>query len=183
MLFQVCFKRFIFGIKRSVLLSALVLLNGCLEARTSGQSRTSNQPCTDAQDQSDNACYVVNMMNYFEGETHVFEPGYLKVSPGDRVIFNSVNYGHNVVSVSIPKGAKEWESGLSKNISLLFTVPGVYLYKCEPHDTAGMIGVIQVGDSFNNYTTALKIAKSLNIISNDGRLNDYFSKLGDRLSG
>ena len=34
--------------------------------------------------------------------------------------------------------------------SVVFTVPGVYLYGCTPHGNMGMIGLIIVGNDFHN---------------------------------
>ena len=163
MLYQAFFNRCIVDLRRIVFLSTLVLLNGCLEVRSQGQSRISSQPCSHDHKGS---CHVIEMLNYSKGFTHVFSPGFLKIKPGDKIIFQSLNHGHNVMSVSIPEGAKRWESNLSHSISLVLKIPGVYFYKCEPHDSAGMIGVIQVGDSLNNYSHAVKEAESMNILEN-----------------
>lgn len=48
----------------------------------------------------------------------------------------------------IPDGAKPWDSGFllpKESFSLTFTVPGVYDYYCLPHEHAGMVGRIIVG--------------------------------------
>lgn len=48
----------------------------------------------------------------------------------------------------IPDGAKPWDSGFllpNESFSFTFTVPGVYDYYCLPHEHAGMVGRIIVG--------------------------------------
>ena len=40
--------------------------------------------------------------------------------------------------------------------SVIFTVPGVYLYQCTPHGNMGMLGLIVVDNDFHN----LEIIKS-----------------------
>jgi plastocyanin len=54
-------------------------------------------------------------------------------------------------SLRIPEGAKPWDSGYlvepGKHFNVTLTVPGVYDYYCTPHEGAGMVGRIVVGDS------------------------------------
>jgi plastocyanin len=49
----------------------------------------------------------------------------------------------------IPEGAEPWDSGYllpEESFSVTLTVPGVYDYYCLPHEHAGMVGRIVVGD-------------------------------------
>ena len=42
------------------------------------------------------------------------------------------------------------KSEIDKVHSVVFTVPGVYLYGCTPHRNMGMLGLIIVGNDFHN---------------------------------
>ena len=56
------------------------------------------------------------------------------------------NEGH---SRRIPQDARPWDSGYllaGKSALVSFDVPGVYDYFCTPHEMAGMVGRIVVGD-------------------------------------
>ncbi len=88
----------------------------------------------------------------------VFLPAYLKIAPGDTVIFKSVDRGHDTVSIKgmIPEGAEAWKSKISKDFEITLDVEGIYGYKCKPHFGMGMVGVIQVGDDISNLETAKK---------------------------
>lgn len=49
----------------------------------------------------------------------------------------------------IPKGARSWNSGYlmpGESFARVFDEPGVYDYFCVPHEHAGMVGRIVVGD-------------------------------------
>ena len=42
------------------------------------------------------------------------------------------------------------KSKLNAFHSVVFEIPGVYLYQCTPHGNSGMIGLVVVGNNFNN---------------------------------
>ena len=54
-------------------------------------------------------------------------------------------------SLRIPEGAMPWDSGYlvqpGEHFDVTLTVPGVYDYYCTPHEAAGMVGRIVVGNS------------------------------------
>ena len=54
-------------------------------------------------------------------------------------------------SLRIPAGAEPWDSGFLVNpgdhFDVTLTVPGVYDYFCLPHEAAGMVGRIIVGEA------------------------------------
>lgn len=77
---------------------------------------------------------------------NVFYPRVVKVKPGDTVKFVSVKKGHNTESIKnmIPQGSEKWKSKLSKDFSITFEKPGIYGYRCTPHVTLGMVGLIIV---------------------------------------
>ncbi len=82
----------------------------------------------------------------------VFEPDLVRVAPGDTVHFLAVNAGHDAVSIPgmLPDGAEPFKGELDKDLTVTFTVPGVYGYKCSPHYSMyGMVGVVVVGEPVN----------------------------------
>lgn len=95
------------------------------------------------------ATFEVRMVNKdSEGMAWQFEPAFLKISPGDTVIFIPTDKGHNseaLVEVT-PNGIAPWKGKIDEPISITYSQPGVYAYKCLPHAALGMVGVIQVGD-------------------------------------
>ena len=41
-------------------------------------------------------------------------------------------------------------SDLNVHYAITFDLPGVYLYQCTPHGNMGMLGLIVVGNNFDN---------------------------------
>ena len=41
-------------------------------------------------------------------------------------------------------------SDLNGRYAITFDLPGVYLYQCTPHGNMGMLGLIVVGNNFDN---------------------------------
>lgn len=89
-----------------------------------------------------------------------FDPIGLYVQPGATVrwivrdnVHTTTAYhpGNDQHSLRIPEGASPWNSGYLVNtrehFDVVLTVPGVYDYYCTPHEEAGMVGRIVVGDS------------------------------------
>jgi pseudoazurin len=97
------------------------------------------------------ADYAVRMLNQGAGGMMQFDPQLLKISPGDTVHFMATDQGHNVQSLDgmIPPGAEPFRSEIGQNLTVRFTVPGVYGYRCIPHGTLGMVGLIVVGQPAN----------------------------------
>ena len=75
-----------------------------------------------------------------------FRPEVIFIKPGDTVHWVNMT-GHMTASFPgmIPKGAKPWQSTLGQDFEKKFTVPGVYIYRCIPHESMGMTGSIIVG--------------------------------------
>jgi plastocyanin len=87
-----------------------------------------------------------------------FVPEDLKVKVGTTVEWKNTGATlHSVTAdaskaqvpahVSLPKGAKEFDSGFmppGATFSQTFTVPGEYKYICIPHEKNGMIGEVEV---------------------------------------
>lgn len=74
--------------------------------------------------------------------------GPLYVTPGTTVTFDWVSDGHNIIVDSQPEGAS-WgghepleDTGFSYEFT--FETTGVYEYYCEPHQSLGMVGTVEV---------------------------------------
>jgi len=98
----------------------------------------------------------VKMLNKGANGSMVFEPALVKVAPGDSVTFIAVDKGHNaeVISTMLPAGAAPFKGKMSQNLTVKFTKPGVYGYKCLPHYGLGMVGAVIVGNSPANAAQA-----------------------------
>lgn len=62
------------------------------------------------------------------------------------MLFKSVDRGHNSASIDgmLPEGAEEWNGKINDDIEVTFDKPGFYGYKCKPHATVGMVGLVVV---------------------------------------
>jgi len=100
--------------------------------------------------------HEVKMLNKGATGVMVFEPAYLKVQPGDTVIFVPTDKGHNAESIDgiTPDGASAFKGEMNKPISVTFEAEGVYGYKCRPHLPMGMVGLVEVGDAAPNILAA-----------------------------
>ncbi|WP_435116687.1 plastocyanin/azurin family copper-binding protein [Halolamina sp. C58] len=85
------------------------------------------------------------------GGSLVFEPADLTIATGTTVNFVWDSNMHNVVPQSQPEGANwegEGEQGTTfdsgHEYSHTFTTTGTYEYVCTPHESAGMVGSIEV---------------------------------------
>jgi plastocyanin len=93
--------------------------------------------------------------------THVrFDPIGVLIKPGQTVrwvneanvhtstAYHPANDGH---ALRIPEAADPWDSGYlvepGDRFEATLTVPGVYDYFCTPHEMAGMVGRIIVGEA------------------------------------
>ena len=68
--------------------------------------------------------------------------------PGDTIRFTNMT-GHDTASMEslVPEGATAWHSKLGEEgFTVTVDKEGAYVYKCTPHITTGMVGVIVVGD-------------------------------------
>ena len=85
------------------------------------------------------------------GRKMVYSEELVHVDAGDIVKWLPTSKGHNVEIVAAPEGfeiPKKSKNG--KEVSIEFTVPGIYYYWCTPHKGMGMIGLIVVdGDTSN----------------------------------
>ena len=84
-----------------------------------------------------------------------------KIDVGDIVEWLPTNKGHNVEFLAGPKlNALSRKSEIDAFHSVVFKLPGVYLYQCTPHGNMGMLGLIIVGEDFHNLESIKKIELS-----------------------
>lgn len=100
--------------------------------------------------------HVVEMLNVDPDnmrKRQVFLPEILRVNVGDTVTFKSVDRGHNsqVDEDMMPEGGTMWEGGIGEDITITIEAEGAYGYYCTPHRTVGMVGLLLVGNTLENY--------------------------------
>jgi len=90
----------------------------------------------------------------------VFSEEIVAIEPGESVTWLATDKGHNVQLIDGPDGYKlPKKSKISKDVTITFDTPGVYVYVCTPHATMGMIGMIIVGDLTQEGVDAIRDAK------------------------
>ena len=81
-------------------------------------------------------------------ETYSIEVAHIDV--GDTVEWFP-NVDHNVEFLGGPDmNSLPEKSKFNVSYSVNFNTPGVYLYHCTPHGNMGMLGLVIVGNNFNN---------------------------------
>ena len=101
--------------------------------------------------------YTVEMLNKLGKERMVYSEKVLSIKVNDEITWKSVDKGHNVEFIGMPKGASKYKSKISKDAKYTFTKPGIYLYQCTPHKAMGMIGLVVVGEDKNNLGKIKKV--------------------------
>ncbi|MEM6661431.1 MAG: pseudoazurin [Pseudomonadota bacterium] len=76
----------------------------------------------------------------------IYKPIITVVDAGTEIVFEPTDKGHNTESIKdmIPEGAEAWKSKINKEFKLTLDAPGFYGYKCTPHFSTGMVGLIVV---------------------------------------
>ena len=99
---------------------------------------------------------TVDMLNKRDdGAKMVYSQDVTRINVGDTVTWVPTSKGHNVEIIAAPDGYDiPKKSKLSKDVSITFDTPGVYLYQCTPHKTMGMLAVVVVGDGQNDISGA-----------------------------
>jgi len=82
-------------------------------------------------------------------------------SSGDSVSFVPTDPAHDVVSLPdiAPKGAQPFTGKINQALTVKFTTEGLYGYKCVPHVSMGMVGLVQVGKAANKTEASAAAAK------------------------
>lgn len=90
------------------------------------------------------------------GHNFVFSPNLIRIKPGDSVHFVATNMGHDAASIKgmLPKGAQPFQGKMSQDVTVKYTVPGIYGVECEPHYALGMVALVVVGDKAPNLKEA-----------------------------
>ena len=101
--------------------------------------------------------YTVEMLNKLGKERMVYSEKVLSIKVNDEITWKSVDKGHNVEFIGMPKGVSKYKSKISKDAKYTFTQPGIYLYQCTPHKAMGMIGLVVVGEDKNNIDKIKKV--------------------------
>lgn len=98
------------------------------------------------------ADFEVHMLNKGADGVMVFDPLLTKIQPGDTIIFIPTDKGHNAETVKdmIPNGAEAFKGKTNETLKETFSTPGVYVIKCLPHFSMGMVAVVTVGDASAN---------------------------------
>ena len=102
----------------------------------------------------------VRMLNKGAAGMMVFEPSLTKIAPGDTVTFVPTDNGHNVESIigMLPPGAVPFKGKMNEGLTVKFTKPGVYGFKCMPHYGMGMAGAVIVGNPNANMVQAKAVS-------------------------
>ncbi len=102
---------------------------------------------------------TIEMRGTARGERIWFSPLGLSVAPGTTIRFVNFDPGNSHTATAyhpailerkrrIPRGAQPWDSDFllpHESFEITLMVPGVYDYYCQPHEMAGMVGRIVVG--------------------------------------
>jgi len=93
--------------------------------------------------------FEVKMLNRGEKGPMVFEPDYLEIQPGDKVVFVPTHKSHNAATIDemIPDGAEGFKSKINEQFETTFDQAGFYGIKCSPHLGMGMVMMIKVGEA------------------------------------
>ena len=88
-------------------------------------------------------------IEFTENDTYSLEVAHINV--GEKIEWLPKNKGHNVEFLAGPDmNALPPKSKLNSLHSVIFELPGVYLYQCTPHGNMGMSGLVVVGNDFHN---------------------------------
>ncbi len=89
----------------------------------------------------------------------LFSPQVLRIEPGDSIVFEAANPGHNSQTTNgmLPDGAEPWRGPFGRDFTVTLETPGYYGYHCLPHRGMGMVGLVIVeGDTRDNNLEAAK---------------------------
>ena len=102
---------------------------------------------------------VIEMLNKRDdGQKMVYSMDVAEIEVGDTITWVPTSKGHNVEIVAAPEGYEiPKKSKFNKEVTLGFSVPGVYYYICTPHKAMGMIGLIVVGGDTSNKEEIAKV--------------------------
>ena len=98
-------------------------------------------------------------IEFTENDSYSIEVARIEV--GATIEWLPENKGHNVEFLAGPKmDLLPKKSKIDEFHSVVFKIPGVYLYGCTPHRNMGMLGLIIVGNDFHNIEKVKEIELS-----------------------
>ena len=81
----------------------------------------------------------------------VYSQELVKIDAGKSIEWVATDKGHNVEMLAGPDGFElPKKTKLGDNVTIKFSVPGIYLYQCSPHAAMGMLGIVVVGGDTSN---------------------------------
>ncbi|GAB6855519.1 pseudoazurin [Asaia astilbis] len=88
----------------------------------------------------------VKMLSHAPNGGRGFDPAIVHIHTGDTVHFIASDPGHNAQSITgmIPDGATAFAGKMGQDVTVTFSKPGLYGYKCLPHYFLGMVGLVVV---------------------------------------
>lgn len=97
------------------------------------------------------ATVEVRMLSHAPTGGRGFDPAIVHIHSGDTVHFVAADPGHNVQSIAgmAPEGAAPFNGPMGHDLSVTFSKPGLYGYKCLPHYWMGMVGLVVVDKPVN----------------------------------
>lgn len=104
----------------------------------------------------------VKMLNKgTDGGHMVFEPAAIKAEVGDVIRFIPTDRGHDVASIKdlVPDGVQPFKSKINQPFEVTVSAPGLYVVKCTPHFSMGMVAVISAGESVPGAAETIRTAK------------------------
>ena len=111
-----------------------------------------------AEERSADAAPAESQEHIVKGVITQWQPLVTFAQPGDKVRFSNMT-GHDTQSMEgmIPEGATPWKSKLGEEgFTITVEKEGAYVYKCNPHITTGMVGIIVVGERNPSNLAALE---------------------------
>lgn len=118
----------------------------------------------------------VKMLNKGTEGLMVFEPAFVKVTPGDTVKFLATDKGHNAETIKgmLPDGAAAFAGKSGEDVEVKFDQAGIYGVKCAPHYGMGMVAMIVVGTPPNE--------EQARAVLQAGKAKQVFAALFERLA-
>lgn len=107
-----------------------------------------------------------------------YTPKDITISVGDTVVWTNTQGSHNVngstsVFPSNPESFGNSVAGPGWTLTHVFSLPGTYDYRCDPHANFGMVGTVTVETQSEVNETQFAVGKDFNIYPNPAE--DYFN--------
>jgi plastocyanin len=117
----------------------------------------------------------ISMSGRPNGSRVWFDPIGILVEPGQAVRWTNHDVGNSHTATAyhptfeerplrIPDNAQPWDSGYllpGGSFAVTLTAPGVYDYYCIPHEMAGMVGRLVVGEPPQGWTETTRTGEGL----------------------